>query len=62
MGINQFLVIIEKATENYSAYAPSLPGCVATGKTLKETEKNMVEAIQLHIEGMREDHLSFPIK
>lgn len=57
----RFLIIIEKVAENYSAYSPDLPGCVATGKTPEETEKNMYEAIQLHIKGMREDHLPIPI-
>lgn len=57
----RFLIIIEKVAENYSAYSPDLPGCVATGKTPEETEKNMYEAIQLHIKGMREDCLPIPI-
>ncbi len=56
-----FTVLIEKAANNYSAYSPDLPGCVATGKTPEEAEKNMVEAIQMHIEGLKEDHLPIPI-
>ena len=54
-------MLIEKAANNYSAYSPDLPGCIATGKTPEETEKNMVEAIQMHIEGLKEDHLPIPI-
>ncbi len=48
----RFLIIIEKAGNNYSAYSPDLPGCVATGSTREETEKNMYEAIQMHIQGL----------
>lgn len=58
--MHRFLIIIEKAQSNYSAYSPDLPGCVATGKTPKETEKNMYEAIKLHINGLKEDHLPIP--
>ena len=56
----RFLVVIEKADGNYSAYSPDLPGCVATGATWEEVEKNMHEAIQLHVEGLLEDHLPIP--
>lgn len=60
MNMHRFLIVIEDAGENYSAYSPDLPGCVATGKTQDETERNMYEAIQLHIEGLREDGLPIP--
>ncbi len=56
----RFLIVIEKAKNNYAAYSPDLPGCVATGKTREEVEKNMYEAIQLHIVGMKEDGLAIP--
>jgi predicted RNase H-like HicB family nuclease len=56
----RFLVVIEKADSNYSAYSPDLPGCVATGATREEVEINMHEAIQLHVEGLLEDHLAIP--
>lgn len=56
----KFLIVIEKAGENYSAYAPDLQGCVATGKTREETEELMMEAIELHIQGLREDGLPIP--
>ena len=56
----RFLVVIEKADANYSAYSPDLHGCVATGTTREEAEMNMHEAIKLHIEGMTEDHLAIP--
>ena len=56
----RFLVVIEKADGNYSAYSPDLPGCVATGATRKEVEKSMHEAIQLHVQGLLEDRLPVP--
>ncbi len=56
----RFLVVIEKANNNYSAYSPDLPGCVATGATREEAEKNMYEAIEMHIHGLIEDKLPIP--
>jgi predicted RNase H-like HicB family nuclease len=50
----KYLVIIEQGTHNCSAYVPDLPGCVSTGKTIEETLKNMREAIEGHLEVMRE--------
>jgi predicted RNase H-like HicB family nuclease len=60
MSVHRFLIAIEDAGSNYSAYSPDLPGCVATGDTREEAEKNMREAIQLHIEGLQEDGLPVP--
>ena len=51
----QYPVIIERAGANYSAYVPDLPGCVSAGYTLDEVKRNIQEAIELHLEGMRED-------
>jgi predicted RNase H-like HicB family nuclease len=56
----RFLIIIEKVNENYSAYSPDLPGCVATGATREEAEQNMYEAIEMHIQGLLEDKLPIP--
>lgn len=56
----RFLVVIEKANNNYSAYSPDLSGCVATGATSKEAEKNMYEAIEMHVQGLLEDNLPVP--
>ncbi|MCD4767660.1 MAG: type II toxin-antitoxin system HicB family antitoxin [Methanosarcinales archaeon] len=56
----RFLVVIEKSNTNYSAYSPDLPGCVATGATREEAEKNMYEAIEMHIHGLMEDKLPIP--
>jgi predicted RNase H-like HicB family nuclease len=56
----RFLIVIEKANKNYSAYSPDLPGCVATGATREDAEKNMYEAIEMHIQGLIEDKLPIP--
>jgi predicted RNase H-like HicB family nuclease len=58
--MQKYLVIFEKANGNYSAYSPDLPGCIATGKTRREAEKNIKEAIRFHIEGLKEDGLPLP--
>ena len=58
--MHRFLVIIEKANGNYSAYSPDLPGCVAAGKTQEKAEQNMYEAIQLHLKGLQEDKQPLP--
>ncbi len=58
--MHRFLIVIEKAENNYSAYSPDLPGCVATGATREEAEKNIHEAIKMHIEGLLEDNLPIP--
>ncbi len=55
-----YTVIIEPAGDNYSAYVPDLPGCVATGKTIEETRSQIREAIAFHIEGLLEDNLPVP--
>ena len=51
--MSRYLVIIEKTATGFSAYSPDLPGCVATGRTRKEVEKEMQAAIEFHIEGLR---------
>lgn len=56
----RYAIVIEKAEKNYAAYVPDLPGCVATGDTVEETEREIKEAIELHIRGMREDGLPIP--
>lgn len=56
----RYAIVIEKAEDNYSAYVPDLPGCVATGATVEEAEAQIREAIGFHIEGMREDGLPLP--
>lgn len=51
----RYAIVIEKALENFSAYVPDLPGCVATDATIEEVETHIREAIELHLEGLRED-------
>jgi len=58
--MENYLIIIEKAKNNYAAYAPDMPGCVTTGKTVEEALKNMQEALEFHIEGLIEDGLPIP--
>ena len=55
MNPMRYAIIIEKAGDNWSAYAPDLPGCVAAGDTVEETREVMREAIEMHLAGMRED-------
>jgi predicted RNase H-like HicB family nuclease len=52
--MKEYVVIYEWTGQNYSAYAPDLPGCVAAGDTLEETERLMKEAIELYIESLKE--------
>jgi predicted RNase H-like HicB family nuclease len=56
----RYAVVIEKAEGNYAAYVPDLPGCVATGATVQETEREIQEAIKFHLEGLRADGLPIP--
>ena len=56
----RFLIVIEKANGNFSAYCPDLPGCVATGDTREETERNMHEAVEMHVRGLIEDKVPVP--
>jgi predicted RNase H-like HicB family nuclease len=56
----RYAVVIEKAESNYGAYVPDLPGCVATGATIEEVEREIQEAIEFHIEGLRADGLPVP--
>jgi predicted RNase H-like HicB family nuclease len=58
--MKRYAIVIEKATANYAGYVPDLPGCVATGTTVAETESLLREAIDLHLAGMREDGLAIP--
>ena len=56
----RFLIVIEKANHNYSAYCPDLPGCIATGRTQEEAAQNMHGAVEMHIQGLRADNLPIP--
>jgi predicted RNase H-like HicB family nuclease len=56
----RYAIVIEDAGGNFSAYVPDLPGCIAVGATLEETETAIREAIEFHLEGLREDNLPIP--
>lgn len=58
--MRQYLVVIERAEHNLSAFSPDLPGCVATGQRLDEILSNMAVAINLHLKGIREDGIPVP--
>lgn len=56
----RYAIVIEKTANNYSAYVPDLPGCVATGATVEEVEAHIREAIAFHLDGLREDGTPVP--
>ena len=58
--MNKFPVLFEKSSTGYGAYAPDLPGCVATGRTLEETGKRMAKAIKMHLLSMRDYGVPIP--
>jgi predicted RNase H-like HicB family nuclease len=58
--MKRFPVIIEKAAHSYSAYSPDLPGCVATGRTKEQAARNMDKAIEIHLDGLREEGIPIP--
>ena len=57
----RYAIIIEQAEANYSAYVPDLPGCITTGAKLEEIELNIREAIEFHLDVLREDGLPIPV-
>jgi len=58
--MRRFLVVVERADWNFSAYLPDLPGCVATGATPSETMASLRATIEMRVQGLREDRLSVP--
>ena len=58
--MSRYLIIIEKVNANFSGYSPDLPGCIATGMTQEEVARNMHDAIEMHLQGLREDDLPIP--
>ena len=58
--MQKILIIFEKTNSGYSAYAPDLPGCIATGKSRTLVETRMYEAIQFHLEGLKESNYPIP--
>ncbi len=59
--MKRFLIVIEETSIDYPAYSPDLPGCISTGRAREEVERNMREAIEFHLEGMRLEGLEVPI-
>ena len=57
----RYAVVIEKAGNNFGAYVPDLPGCVATGDTMEEAEREIRAAIEFHLEGMQADGAPIPL-
>ena len=58
--MNKFVVLFEQSSTGYGAYAPGLPGCVATGRTLEETRRRMAKAMEMHLGAMRDDGDAIP--
>ena len=58
--MKKYLIIVEKTETGYSAYSPDVPGCASTGHTKEEVESNIQEAIQFHLEGLREEGYPIP--
>jgi predicted RNase H-like HicB family nuclease len=58
--MKRYAIVIEKANSNYASYVPDLPGCVATGATRTETQRRIREAIEVHVQGLRDDGLPVP--
>jgi predicted RNase H-like HicB family nuclease len=58
--MKEYAVIYERAESNWAAYSPDVPGCMATGKTREEVERNFKEALAFHIEGLKEEGLPIP--
>ena len=58
--MTRYAIVVEKAESNFAAYVPDLPGCVATGATLEETEQRLRGVIEMHLSGLREDGLPMP--
>ena len=56
----RYAIVIEAAEGNFSAYVPDLPGCIATGNSVAEAETAIREAIEFHLDGLRQDNLPIP--
>jgi len=58
--MKKYLIVIERTDSGYSTYSPDLPGCVSTGTSREEAERNMREAIEFHVDGLRQEGYSVP--
>ena len=59
--MNRYLIVVEKTSTGFSAYSPDVPGCVATGSTHSEVEREMHDAIEFHLEGLRAAGEEIPV-
>lgn len=59
--MNRYLIVIEVTDTGFSAYSPDLPGCVSTGATRREVAANMKEAIEFHVDGMKQERYPIPV-
>jgi len=57
----KYVIIFEKTETGYSSYVPDLPGCIATGRTKAIVEKNILDAIRFHLEGLKQERIKFPV-
>ena len=58
--MKKYLIVIERAGSGYSTYSPDLPGCVSTGKSREEAERNKHEAIEFHVDGLQQEGYAVP--
>ncbi|MBA3243109.1 MAG: type II toxin-antitoxin system HicB family antitoxin [Acidobacteria bacterium] len=58
--MKKFLVIVEKTSTGFSAYSPDIPGCGSTGQTKEEVERNIQEALEFHLDGLRQEGYEVP--
>jgi predicted RNase H-like HicB family nuclease len=58
--MKRYLIVIEQTSTGFSSYSPDLPGCVSTGTSREEAEKNMREAIEFHVDGLRQEGYPVP--
>jgi predicted RNase H-like HicB family nuclease len=59
-AMKKYAIVVEQGGHNLSAYVPDLPGCITTGGTMEEIERNIREAIEFHLDGLREDGQPIP--
>jgi predicted RNase H-like HicB family nuclease len=58
--VTKFLIVIEQTHTDYSAYAPDVPGCIATGSTRHHVEREMKDAIAFHLDGLKAEGIAIP--
>jgi predicted RNase H-like HicB family nuclease len=58
--MKRYLIVVERTASGFSAYSPDLPGCISTGRTSEEVRRNMADAVEFHLEGLRLEGLPVP--